>query len=335
MSHANFNKLTKHYWIWPIAWDLFLGALGGGILALVALFDLIYKSGVLGVSSSPIPEVGAVFAVATFIAVAALGIASAMLIFELGQPQVFYRVFLSGTAVIKYGAVAIMLSVVFGFVYFLFCLPPEWALFYYSWVWIKDICCVLMLITGICVMLYTGLLLSSMKAKPFWNTPVLPVLFVVSGFAMAASTMAITAGVWPASTFGFDAELITYFKGHLHAIAAICLAGTFITLLVYILLQYGAGNKTARTVAIRWLKGQFALGFWVGVMVCGVVVPFVFFLSGGVVADTLAPILVVASGLLLRFLIVYSDDRTAIPGEERFWSRMPDPHDKFLTAWKK
>ncbi len=89
MSHANFNKLTKHYWIWPIAWDLFLGALGGGILALVALFDFIYRAGIVGVSEAPLPEVGAVFAVATFVAVAALAIASAMLIFELGQPMVF------------------------------------------------------------------------------------------------------------------------------------------------------------------------------------------------------------------------------------------------------
>ena len=335
MSHANFNKLTKHYWIWPIAWDLFLGALGGGILALVAIFDFVYRSGVMGVTEAPLPEVGAIFAVATFVAVAALAIASAMLIFELGQPMVFYRVFLSGTAVIKYGAVAIMLSVVFGFVYFLFYLPPEWNLFYYGWTWLRDICCFLMMITGICVMLYTGLLLSSMKAKPFWNTPVLPVLFVVSGFAMAASCMAITAGIWPATAFGFDQAIIAYFVGHLHAIAAICLAGTFITLLIYILLQYGAGNQTARKVAIRWIKGQFALGFWGGVVVLGVVLPFMFFLTGGVAAEIVAPILVVAAGLLMRFLIVYSDDRQAIPGEERFWSRMPDPHDKFLTAWKK
>ncbi|MDR0350618.1 MAG: polysulfide reductase NrfD, partial [Coriobacteriales bacterium] len=189
MSHVNNNKLTKHYWVWPIAWYLFLGGLGGGILTVAGVFDLVFRNGVEleGAMTGPLPEIGALFSLAVFLAVAFLGIGSFLLIFELGQPTVFLRVFLSRTAIIKYGACLLILAMICGFVYFLFFLPPEWNLFYYDWVWMRDCCCIFMMIFGASVMVYTGVLLSSMKSKPFWNTPALPVLFVISALSTATA----------------------------------------------------------------------------------------------------------------------------------------------------
>ncbi|MDR1013995.1 MAG: polysulfide reductase NrfD [Coriobacteriales bacterium] len=340
MSHVNNNKLTKHYWVWPIAWYLFLGGLGGGTLTVAGVLDFVFRRGVEveGVSSGPLPEVGAVFALAVFAAVAFLGIGSFLLIFELGQPKVFLRVFLSRTAIIKYGACLLILAMGFGFVYFLFFLPPEWNLFYYSWTWLRDICCFCMMLFGASVMIYTGVLLSSMKSKPFWNTPALPVLFTVSALSTATALIALTAGMWPATAFAFapvEAHAVTeVIVENLHSIDAVLVITEIVVLVVYVLMMYGAGDVTARAVATKWLRGPFALPFWGGMIVVGLFVPFCSYLTGGLMAEAVAPVLVLATGLLLRFLIVYSDARRVIPGEERYWARVPKGDEAYLTAWK-
>jgi polysulfide reductase chain C len=333
----NNNKLEKHYWVWPIAWYLFMGGLGGGILCLAGLFDLVFRQGIVEVGPEPLAQVGAIFALPVFIGVALLGIGSFLLVFELGQPLVFVRVFISRTAIIKYGACLLILAMGFGFVYFLFFLPPEWNLFYYNWICLRDVCCVLMMVFGMGIMVYTGVLLSSMKAKPFWNTPALPVLFTVSALSTATALMALAAGLWPATAFALphQAEVQHFLVEQLHVIDSVLLIAEIIVLIVYILMMYGAGNVTARTVARKWLAGTFAPAFWGGMIFFGLLLPFVSYtVAGGIMATAVAPIFVLAAGLLLRFLIVYSDARRPIPGEERYWSRIPKGDEKFLSAWK-
>ena len=338
MSHVNNNKLTRHYWVWPIAWYLFLGGLGGGTLTVAGIFDLAFRGGVEldGVATGALPQLGSVFSFAIIFAVAALGIGSFLLIFELGQPRVFLRTFLSRTAIIKYGACLLVLAMGFGFIYFLFFLPPAWNLFYYDWIWLRDLCCVCMMFFGLCVVVYTGVLLSSMKAKPFWNTPALPVLFTVSALSTATALMALTAGFWPATSFSYaDAHVAQEFIiANLHTIDMVLVIAEVIILCVYVLMMYGAGNVTARTVATKWLRGSFAIPFWFGMIFMGLLVPFGCYLAGGICAELVAPVFVLAAGLLLRFMIIYSDSRRTVPGEERYWARIPKGDEKFLTAWK-
>jgi len=333
MSHVDFNKLTKRYWVWPIAWDLFLGAFGGGILVLTAVLDMVYRGGIASLSPVALPQVGSAFALAVLLAVIALALASGLLVFELGQPQLFLRTFISKTSVIKYGALMILLSIVFGLVYFLFCLPPQWGLFYYNWAWLRDTCCFLMLLSGLGVILYTGILLSSMKSKPFWNSPVLPVLFICSAMAMGSSLMNALVGAWPgsANTLVASADIQAYLSARLQGTAVIALSATLVTLLIYVVLQYAAGNTTSRQTALKWLRGPYALAFWGGVVGLGLIVPLLLYLAvPSAFATYASPVLVILASLLLRFLVVNSSSRRAIPGEERYWSRMPDPHAEFL-----
>lgn len=68
-------------------------------------------------------------------------------------------------------------------------------------------------IFGLCVTIYTGVLLSSMKSRPFWNTPVLPVLFMVSGCSTGAALLSMCIGVWPFPPSGC--------RSPVHALAAL------------------------------------------------------------------------------------------------------------------
>jgi formate-dependent nitrite reductase membrane component NrfD len=335
------NKLEKHYWIWPIAWYLFLGGLGGGMLFITGILDVVFHAGYI-------------LALGSFVAIACLGFGTLLLIFELGQPKYFLRTFLSGTAIIKWGACLLVFAMLFGLLYFLFCLPPDWNLFYYSWTWIRDLSAYGMIIFGICVVVYTGVLLSTMKAKPFWNTPALPVLFVVSGLSTATALMSVVAGMWPA--FDYVSALVggaaasgssvtavatevlhantEVLREILHVVDTILVAAEIIVLLLYVLTTRAAGNATAKAVALDWIKGSKALLFWVGMILCGTTIPFLLYQLGGVGAEYVAPVLVLAGGLLLRFMIVYSDKRRDMPGEKRYYERLPRGDEQFLKGWQ-
>jgi polysulfide reductase chain C len=242
----------------------------------------------------------------------------------------------------------------FGFIYCLFWLPPQWNLFYYSWTWLRDLSMWLMMIFGICVVLYTGVLLCTMKAKPFWNTPALPVLFTVSGVSTACALLSCCTGIWPAYDQVYAAITnvagaatagsytpdtlyvgVQYISEQLHHLDMVLVAVEIMVLLVYVLCMRAAGNTTAKAVAKEWIQGSKAVIFWGGMMVCGLIVPFLFYLLGDIAAEIFAPVLILASGLLLRFLIVYSDRRREIPGEARYYSRLPRGDEKFLQPWKK
>jgi polysulfide reductase chain C len=361
MSHGGNNKLEKHYWIWPIACYLFLGGLGGGMICLAGLFDLIANANVdllMGTQGAisvhygiPLPGANAVIAGGILAAIVFLGIGTFLLVFELGQPAVFLRTFLSGTAIIKYGACVLVLAMGFGFVYFLFYLPPEWNIIWYQWTWIRDICAWGMTISGLCVMVYTGVFLASMKSKAFWNTPALPVLFTVSALSTASAALAACvplqemfvkfAGFWQsggealASSLGtVPTELVMQSYVHLlHTIDTVLVLVEIVVLLVYVLMLRGASNLTAKAVAEKWLRGSFAPLFWGGMIVVGTGLPFLFYQAGGIVAEVVAPVFVLAGGLLLRFMIVFSDERRPIPGEKRYWTRLPKGNEKFLEGY--
>ena len=327
--------MNRHYWSWPIVIDLFLGGLGGGILCCAMVFEFLY------------PGIGPAFALPVFIAVACLALSCFFLVFELGQPQVFLRVFAKATAIIKWGAVLLTAALVFAFVYFLSCLP--WDAFRLLAPF-RGASLVLAGVAGSLVMLYTGIFLASLKPHAFWNTPALPILFIVSALSTGAATAAVTAGMWPVDMAGLVqtlnplanpsiARAIAYevlhrVQGQLHLAVTVLLAFEAVVLLIYVLLLRGSGNEVAREVASRWLSGKAAPAFWLGMIVCGLVAPLGLYLAGGIVASTVAPVLVLAGGCLLRFLVVYADDRRLVPGERRFYDRLPHHDAAFLTAWK-
>jgi len=146
----------------------------------------------------------------------------------------------------------------------------------------------------------------------------------------------VTAGLWPATSFNLahGGALTAFIVENLHTIDTVLVISEVVVLGIYVLMMYGAGNVTARAVARKWLSGSFAGLFWFGMIFLGLLVPFGCYLAGGICAELVAPVFVLAAGLLLRFMIIYSDARRPIPGEERYWERIPKGNEKFLTAWK-
>lgn len=318
--------MRHHYWEWPIASYLFLGGLGGGIyfLAMVFTFNVLPSY----------EEVGWVFAWPGFIGLLCLGFGCFLLVFELGQPGVFYRCFIKSTSIICWGARLLSVCLIFGFFWFLSYLPlggfAEFMAFF------RPFNLVLAGVSGLGIMLYTGLMFSTLKSHAFWATPALPVLFTVSALSTACAAVTLSIGWWPAHGTINELVVASYIGEVLHMVDIILVIAEIIILLLYVLSLVGAGNVTAKKVADRWVKGKTAPIFW-GLMVgCGLVLPLIMYIVGaGTAAATLiAPWIVLLSGLLLRFLFVYSDDRRAIPGEEHYYSKLPKGDEAFMTRWE-
>lgn len=323
----------QRFWIWPIALYLFLGGLGGGMM---------FCAMVVGLIVAPSVMTSAALVWGVFVAFLCLGVGTGLLIFELGQPKIFYRAFVTKTSVIKWGAVFLSISMVFG-VLFIFW-EISWLNFlpFIPYEGFAKFCLAVAGIFGLCVTIYTGVLLSSMKSRPFWNTPVLPVLFCVSGCSTGAALLSMCVGVWPfpmewlvvaintAEGAGVRVELQEF----LHHLDAVLIVAEIIILLLYVLLQFCASNKTAKAVADRWVRGEWKMYFWGLMLFCGLIVPLCLNLLGGIAGAVASPLIALAGGCLLRFMIVWSNDRKLTEGEAKYWQRLPQGHVDIMDYWK-
>ena len=188
---------------------------------------------------------------------------------------------------------------------------------------------------GLCIMMYTGIMLSTLKAHAFWATPALPVLFTISAISTGCAAIVLSIGGWPAAMTLeslFVSEIVLEI---LHVVDIVLVIAELIVLLTMVLSFAGAGNETAKAAARRWVKGSYAGLFWVGMVGLGLVVPLVMYIGGGhsAAATLVAPILVLCGGCLLRFMVVNTDDRAEIPGENRYYNRLAKNAAEFITKW--
>lgn len=361
--------MNRHYWSWPIATYLFLGGLGGGMLFLIFVFDRLTASGLLNsgyaltLSASGIAPVGVgvVEMVGIVVGLCALLFGTLLLIFELGQPKLFWRAFITKTSIIKWGAVLLTIALVFGVLWWTALTPWEWLHWtpWYGKEAFAVFCEIVAGSAGLAVTVYTGVQLSSMKSKPFWNTPALPVLFVVSALSTACAALTLcTTTTWtyfagaeftnplmsmmvaPDQMVELNAQVLALVQEQaielFHTLDIVLVFFELFVIFLYLLMMLGAGNKVANMVAKRWLIGSWAPLFWIGMILCGLVAPQIMYLAGGILSETLAPVLVLASGLLLRFMIVFTVDRRDVPGEYKYYGRLPELNEEFITKdWTK
>jgi formate-dependent nitrite reductase membrane component NrfD len=303
----------KHVWTWPIATYLFLGGLGAGMTVVAAGADFFL-------------DAGGEFALCVLAAVVVLGAGSALLIFELGRPWQFWRVFSRQKAVLTFGAWMVIALVVVDILYFSFlCGWFPWGGFVAG----RIIVAWLGILLSCGVLIYTGVELSSMRARVFWNTPVLPVLFVSSGLLVGSAADYLLLGIWPSVTQPMPNATATAML--LALMVFLVLSTLFITML-YVLMMYTSAGYSAQRVAKRWLVGRYALVFWAVLVAAGLVAPLVLLALGDSRIIPLAALLTIVGGVCLRFLVVYSDDRRQIEGEVKRLSRLPRGDEDFLRS---
>jgi protein NrfD len=299
-------------WGWPVALELFLTGLGGGIMIVSAAADLFFGADNL-------------FLPGSFAATVLVAIGSGLLIFELGRPFQFHRVFSREKAVMTVGAYMLSLLIGVSFVYgtFMFSFLP-----WHPLEGLRQLVAVIGLLLSMSVVIYTGVLPASMKARPFWHGPALPVLFMVSAISIGIAVQYLLV---QALASGNEAAVA---EGLLSAANIVLITVGLIVLFIYVLTMRVSAAPPAAEAANAWLKGRQKLAFWVGLVGIGMIVPLVLYAVGITITCILASAGVLIGGIVLRFLIIYSGDRTPLPGEAEFLAKLPRGDEEFLRAWE-
>lgn len=325
-------EYPHRYWGFQIATYLFLGGLGGGILFLTWIVSAFVMPGA---------DLTQVFMLPNFVALLAIALGLFFLVEELGQPPVFYRAYVTATSIIKWGAVLLTIASFGDLFWILGNWSPDAFLLGFLSVFnflggLSGLWLAAAGLAGFGIMVYTGVMLSTLKAHAFWSTPALPILFTTSALSTACAAIMLSMGAWP-GVMATVAELEFVHEVHelLHLLDIILVFCEITILLIMVLSFLGAGNRTQQRVALRWVKGSYAPVFWVGMIGCGLVVPLLFNLSGSALLGTWASVLVLCGGCLLRFLCVWSDDRQPMPDENRYYFRLKTADKRFMTKWYK
>lgn len=113
--------------------------------------------------------------------------------------------------------------------------------------------------------IYTGLLLGAVRPIPFWSTPVLPILFLVSSLStgIMATDLGLTVVGHPSSV-----SLLTVLRS-----ADLVLLGLE-AIVIAVYLSVGHATAAARASTALLTTGAFATRFWLGVVLAGVALPF-------------------------------------------------------------
>jgi formate-dependent nitrite reductase membrane component NrfD len=150
------------------------------------------------------------------------------------------------------------------------------------------------IVMGIFIGIYTGILLSSFISRPFWNTPLLGVLFLTSGISAASAFMMLGSKT----------------EEEEHTMAKLDIL--FLVLELFLLVQIFIGLFTSshfHNEAGRLIFGGSYTGvFWMLVILQGILFPLfmeVMELKKVFKFRYLTPISVLVGGFLLRVMFVY------------------------------
>jgi polysulfide reductase chain C len=158
------------------------------------------------------------------------------------------------------------------------------------------------------VVIDPGFLFGVLKSIPFWNTPILPLLFLLSGLATGMAILVLISLAFPAviGAGGF----------HLLGVGGMLI----IILLLIILGAYQEIFRQSGTTGLASVRLLTTPLFIFGVVIFGLLVPFTLLLYSIFVTDALtisvlagiAGVLILVGGLLLRYSIIRAGVRIAV-----------------------
>jgi formate-dependent nitrite reductase membrane component NrfD len=194
----------------------------------------------------------------------------------LGKPMRFWRMALKpGTSWLARGFIFLTLFIVFGAIQlaFSYWLPGTALEFAFK------------VIAGLMIFLVvinTGFVMNYINAIPLWNSAILPLLFLSCG-VLDGLAVILTIGLFGGNVDIMEAEAGSWFLLILNAF--------LITIYLWGAIYTGATGKRS---VIELIKGQTAPILWVGVVLCGIIIPFGISVSSYFVGEASAHLLITA-----------------------------------------
>jgi formate-dependent nitrite reductase membrane component NrfD len=164
---------------------------------------------------------------------------------------------------------------------------------------------------AVLTMLYTGLLLGAVRPIPFWSTPILPLLFLVSSLSTGLMAVDLLLGLSLADASGPGV------LASLRTADLVLLALESVVIALYLALAHA--TVAARASVAQLTTGALAPRFWAGVALAGLAVPFALQLVEVIAASGAPAGLAVLSsglgllgGLMLRHVVIAAAVKTPL-----------------------
>ncbi|MHC1706538.1 MAG: NrfD/PsrC family molybdoenzyme membrane anchor subunit [Bacteroidales bacterium] len=282
-------------WHWQIPLYLFLGGLAAGLLFFAAFYTIRGKAHLMPTTVKW----------ATFLVPFALVLGLFALFLDLKHKLYFWQLYTTVRfeSPMSWGAWVLMIVTPLSFLWsasFIKEVIPGWT---WKWKWLNQFeqwvisnrvgISWVMIVLAVILGIYTGILLSAFNARPLWNASILGPLFLVSGMSTAAATI-----MWMSK----DKQ-----ERMLMSKIDLLLIGIELFLIVHLFMGFLASTAVQIDAAHLFLGGQFTLGFWVFVVLLGIVVPGILEIMeirGYHIPIAVPAILILYGGLLFRFIMV-------------------------------
>lgn len=177
---------------------------------------------------------------------------SALHFAHLGKPSRFWRLFLrAGTSWLARGLLFVVLFAVFGGLqlFLSYSFPGSSVELFFR---------IFAAVLALLVVAYSGFVMNYVNGIPFWNSALLPLLFLVFG---VLGGLALLLLILPAGDRGATLRLMP-----LLVCASVCLLALYLWSATYM-------GPAARRSVRELVQGRLALYLWGGIGVCGVLVP--------------------------------------------------------------
>lgn len=313
MGSTKLEGQVQKEWRWVIAAYLFLAGVGGGAYLAGVVADL--RGG---------PEWTLVAKIGVFLGMPLVLLGCLFLLVDLGKPVNAWRVWMKPkTSWMARGTIIIVLFMV------LAAIQSAW------WVLpfpgplaaneaVRHVLGVIGGVFAFMTVVYTGLLLGYSQPIALWRTALLPVLFFAS--AISTGLMAIILVGQFAGVAESQIALLS------RADAAALLFEAFV-LAMFLYTAYR--TVESRFSAKRILTGAVAPAFWLGVVACGLVIPFFMEVGGGHgTAAGSASLLGLLGGLFLRFTILAAGTLDPLVAGGFEFARVHRPKEAMPAAGK-
>ncbi len=274
---------------WLVSADLFLAATGGGVFLISFILDLLGKYG-------PVARIGAILGPVLVL------VGTLFLVAELGSKTRLHKLFFNfnPSSWLSRGTWLLTVFIIFGLAYSL----PAFKAF--AWLpWSNAVALgwgigIVAALFSVLVVIYTGFLFGVVKGIPFWNTPILPVLFFLSGLYAGIAVILVVA-LFYETTLGVAG---------FHQLGAAGIGLILLHLLAlgsYLEIARHSGASSAESVHL--LKTPLFIG---GASILGLLVPLGLLAYSLVVSDMLvltilagvSSVLLLTGGLFQRYSII-------------------------------
>jgi len=266
------------HWNWIVAIDLFAAGLSAGAFILSATAYFLGKE-----------RYGNITRIGAYIAPFPVIIGILALIYDLERPQLFWKLFLTfqPNSVMSLGSWLLLFFSFFSMAHFYLWLPEKYDYLkiipaiksnrFLSLFKGDNLTKMRGLVAGfgipisIGVGIYTGVLLGALTARPFWNNPMLPMLFLISAM-MTGSASICFVGCFIKGFRGMSRENINTNKFMIHSIDFTLMVFSIIAIFLFILGLYVSPRSSAEAVYLI-MGGEFTLLFWLVVVGVGILLP--------------------------------------------------------------